>query len=277
MSELAKLKCSNAVMDGEIVMLDPEGRSRFQLLQKSGAQGRDSVLVYYVFDLMHLDGRALTGLPIEERFGRLVSLAGRLKATVQVSPAFDVEPSELFAAARRRGLEGIVAKRPGSPYEPDRRSGAWVKCKVLSEQEFVIGGFTQPRDSRQHFGALLVGYFEGRKFLYAGKVGTGFDEARLASLHAGFLRLRRKDCPFENLPSAARARFGTGMGPAQMRRVTWLKPVTVAQIKFAEWTDEGLLRQPVFLGMREDKPASDVHRNAAVPKKGRFPRSRAAG
>jgi bifunctional non-homologous end joining protein LigD len=248
------------VLDGEIVALDPRGRSRFQLLQNRGGAGRAGAIVYYVFDVMHRDGVPLVGLPLRQRRKILRSLVGRLKGEVRLSPAFDVEPAELFAAARKNGLEGIVAKAPDSRYEPDRRSGAWVKCKVLAEQEFVIGAFTPPRRSRQHFGAILVGHFEGGRLLYAGKVGTGFDEAALRSLHARFLRLRSAACPFADLPLSRRPRFGTGMGAAEMKDVVWLRPELVAQVKFAEWTDDGLLRQPVFLGLREDKPAKDVHR-----------------
>ena len=181
---------------------------------------------------------------------------------MQLSPAFHTEPASLLEAARKQGLEGIIAKRPGSAYEPGRRSGAWVKCKVLSEQEFVIGGFTPPQNSREHFGALLVGYYGKGKLLYAGKVGTGFDRALLASLHEKFLGAQSTKCPFANLPMEGRPRFGLGMGRSAMANVTWLKPRLVAQVKFAEWTNEGLLRQPVFLGLRKDKAASEVRREA---------------
>ena len=257
---LRKMKCVNAVIDGEIVAVDEAGRSRFQLLQNRGSSADRPVIVYYVFDLMHYDGKSLLALPLRERRNELASLAKKSDPPVQQSPVYAVDPAELQKAARKQGLEGIIAKKPDSAYEPDRRSGSWVKCKVLAEQEFVIGGFTPPQHSRQHFGAVLVGYYEGGKLLYAGKVGSGYDHALLASLHEKFLRQRRETCPFANLPMVRKPRFGLGMSRREMEKVTWLKPGLVAQVKFAEWTDEGLLRQPVFLGLRKDKPAKEVRR-----------------
>lgn len=261
---LGKLKCRNAVLDGEIVALDEAGRSRFQLLQARDLPGGRPTLVYYIFDLLHRDGRSLADAPLEERRQHLMSLAGKAPKTVQLSPAFLVEPADLLEAARQQGLEGIIAKRPGSRYEADRRSGAWLKCKVVAEQGFVIGGFTPPKNSRQHFGAILVGHYRARELVYAGKVGTGFNHALLRSLHATFLKRARKPCPFTNLPMENKPRFGAGMTSAAMREVTWLKPELVAQVKFTDWTQDGLLRQPVFLGLREDKPAKKVRREATL-------------
>jgi bifunctional non-homologous end joining protein LigD len=261
---LRKLKCRDAVLDGEIVALDRAGRSRFQLLQARDLPGERPTLVYYVFDLLHRDGRSLVDEPLEARRKHLVSLAGKAAKPVQLSPVFLVEPAELLAAARQQGLEGIIAKRPGSRYEAARRSGAWLKCKVVAEQEFVIGGFTPPKNSRPYFGAILVGYYQSGKLIYAGKVGTGFDHALLRSLHATFLKRVRKACPFANLPMKKKPRFGEGMSSAAMRGVTWLKPELVAQVQFAEWTHDGLLRQPVFLGLREDKRAKQVRREATL-------------
>ncbi len=259
---LARLKCRNAVLDGEIVALDSAGRSRFQLLQGRELGERPNI-VFYVFDLLHLDGQELLRSPLEERQDRLLALLKKPVAPLQRSPWFDVAPAELMAAARRQGLEGIVTKRPGSRYEPDRRSGAWLKVKVHGEQEFVIGGFTPPQRSRQFFGAILIGYYQRGKLLYAGKVGTGFNHRLLESLHGEFRRRVRPGCPFANLPMPRKPRFGNGMTASEMKKVTWLKPELVAQIKFAEWTNDGILRQPVFLGLRKDKAAKDVRREAA--------------
>jgi bifunctional non-homologous end joining protein LigD len=183
-----------------------------------------------------------------------------------------VAPENFLEAAREQGLEGIIAKRPGSFYEPERRSGAWLKCKVHAEQEFVIGGFTAPQRSRPFFGAILVGYYERGRLLYAGKVGTGFDYAQLKSLHAQFLQRTCAECPFANLPMERRPRFSAGMTRTEMRKVTWTKPDLVAQVKFAEWTDDGVLRQPVFLGLRTDKAAKAVHREPHTAPKKRRPR-----
>jgi bifunctional non-homologous end joining protein LigD len=259
---LASVKCHNAVLDGEIVALDSAGRSRFQLLQGRDLAENSAPLVYYIFDVMHLDGASLLDLPLETRKKKLRTLMGKTVNPLQLSPTFNVEPAELMKAVRKQGLEGIIAKRPGSSYEAGRRSGAWLKCKILGEQEFVIGGFTQPQNSRQFFGAILIGYYRAGKLLYAGKVGTGFNYTLLATLHVRFLKRVRAACPFENLPLERKSRFGTGMTRGEMKKVTWLKPELVAQIKFAEWTHDGLLRQPVFLGLRKDKLARDVRREA---------------
>ena len=266
---LKKLKCDDAILDGEVVALDEAGRSRFQLLQGRDI-GERPPLRYYVFDLPRLNGEDLTALPIEERQRRLAAwLKKKPPAPLELSPWFDTEPAQLLAAAEKQGLEGIIAKRPGSLYEAGRRSGAWLKCKVHGEQEFVIGGFTPPEGSRPHFGAILIGYHAGEKLLYAGKVGTGFDHATLKELHALFLRRKRKSCPFANLPMERRPRFGRGMTAGEMRKVVWIEPELVAQIRFSEWTNDGVLRQPVFLGLRKDKAASDVRREPGPSLSGR--------
>ncbi len=259
---LSPLKCRNAVLDGEIVALDEQGRTRFQLLQGRALKAAAAPILYYVFDLLHLDGRSLLALPVEERQSALQTLLGTTKGVVRFSPVFEVEPEILLSEVRKQGLEGIIAKQPGSTYEPDRRSGAWLKCKVMGEQEFVIGGYTPPKNSRTHFGALLVGYYQGKDFIYAGKVGSGFARARLEAMHAEFQKRRVSACPFANLPLGHKSRFGATMNGAAMREVTWLKPDLVGQVRFAEWTQEGLLRQPVFLGLRRDKAAKDVVREA---------------
>jgi len=265
---LENLGCRNAVIDGEIVALDSKGRSDFQILQGRDL-GKRPPMVYFVFDLLHLDDESFLSQPIEARRAALARLVKKPGRTLQLSPNFDVPPKVLLAAAKREGLEGIVLKRKGSLYESDRRSGAWLKIKNLNEQEFVIGGFTPPKNSREHFGAILVGYHEGRGLHYAGKVGTGFDAKLLRSLHALFLKHRADSCPFANLPFSRRSRYGSGMTRSAMREVVWLQPRLVAQIKFAEWTQDGMLRQPVFLGMRDDKPAGLIRREPAA---GRSPR-----
>jgi len=256
---LRDVRCANAVLDGEIVALDAEGRSRFQLLQGRGLSGRRPAIVYYVFDLLHHDGQSLIDLPIEERQKALEKLIGSKSKTVRISPVFTTKPDELLAAVRQQGLEGIIAKEAHSRYEPDRRSGTWLKCKVHGEQEFVIGGFTPPKNSRPYIGAILVGTYDQGKLLYAGKVGSGFDHTRLKALHDEFRRREIASCPFANLPTRA-PRYGAGMTAGEMRKVTWVKPELVAQVRFTEWTDDGLLRHPVFLGLREDKDAKDVVR-----------------
>jgi bifunctional non-homologous end joining protein LigD len=261
---LARLPVENAVIDGEIVALDPAGRSRFQLLQGRAMSGAQAPVVYYVFDLLSRDGQSLQELPLERRQKELAALIGAGGSVVRCSRVFEMDSDRLLAEVRARGLEGIIAKRAGSKYEPGRRSGAWLKVKVHAEQEFVIGGFTEPKNSRTHFGAILVGYFEGRQLLYAGKVGSGFDRARLTTLHREFLRREVDACPFANLPMSGPSRFGAGMTSRAMKNIAWVKPELVAQVRFAEWTHDGLLRQPVFLGLRHDKSAREVRREAAA-------------
>lgn len=256
---LRTLRCRSAVLDGEIVALDEEGRSRFQLLQQRGAVNARPPIHFYIFDLLHLDGASWMNTPIEERRARLEQLLARKKDVIRLSPVFETEPAVVLAEAKRQGLEGIVVKKAGSLYEAGRRSGAWLKHRLSNEQEFVIGGFTPPRGGRTHFGALLVGYYEDGKLQYAGKVGAGFDHARLETLHREFQKRRSDASPFANLPRG-RSRWGVGMTAAVMKTVSWIRPDLVCQVRFSEWTEEGALRQPVFLGLRRDKPAREVVR-----------------
>lgn len=258
---LRRVRCRDALIDGEIVALDEAGRSHFQLLQQRGGATRPPIF-YYAFDLLQLDGRSFLGEPIEVRRAALARLLAKPPDKLRLSAVFDVAPEHLLKEVARLGLEGIVVKSAGSLYEPERRSGSWLKCRISSEQEFVIGGYTAPEGGRSHFGALLLGYHAAGKLLYAGKVGTGFDEASLASLHRLFVRRHRAGCPFSNLPAVNRPRFGRPMNAAAMREVHWLRPDLVCQVRFAEWTQGGQLRHPVFLGLRRDKEASEVVREA---------------
>jgi len=215
-------------------------------------------LFYYVFDLINLDGKDLTGVPLFQRKAMLETLVANVSPAIRFSPGIKADPARLMREMKARGLEGLVAKRRDSKYEPGRRSGAWAKFKWTNQQEFVIGGYTQPKGTRTHFGALLVGYYEKDKFLFAAKVGTGFDQKLLASLHEKFKELIRPDCPFANLPEKRPGR--QGLSPAEMRRCTWLEPKLVCQVRFAEWTRDHHLRQPAFLGLREDKDPKEVVR-----------------
>ncbi len=261
LQELRHLPVRQAVLDGEIVALDPQGRPSFQLLQSFQNEARKPPLRYFVFDLLNLNGKDLTRLPLEQRTElaqSLVSGNGRFC----FSMSFEGNSSGTLKELRSRGLEGIVAKRKDSSYEPGRRSGAWVKFKWSNEQEFVIGGYTQPQGTRSYFGALLVGYYERQQLRFAGKVGTGFDQRWLATLYRKFQALIRPDCPFQNvpedLPGAAK-----GLTRSAMRLCTWLEPQLVCQIRFAEWTRDGHLRQPAFLGLRDDKKPNEVVRETA--------------
>jgi bifunctional non-homologous end joining protein LigD len=262
---VAALGVDDAIIDGEIVALDDQGRSSFQLLQAYELGDGRPPLHYYVFDLLRLDGESLVDRPLAERKARLETLLGRKAAgVIRYSASLGSDADALLRQARSLGLEGLIGKRTDSPYEIGRRSGAWIKLKLHHEQEFVIGGYTPPAGSRTHFGALLIGVREGKKLVFTAKVGTGFNHALLRSLHDRFRKLLRDDCPFDNLPETKTSRYGQTITASVMKTCRWLKPVLVCQVRFAEWTRDGSLRQPVFLGLREDKAATDVVREKAA-------------
>jgi bifunctional non-homologous end joining protein LigD len=256
---LKSLKSKSFAIDGEITALDENGKSSFQLLQGYG-KAKHTPLVYYAFDLLSLDNTDLRSRPLTERRKLLAKLLKRAPENIKFSEELTGTKEELLRVAKQFQLEGLIAKRPDSLYEPGRRSGAWVKIKLTQQQEFVIGGYTPPEGSRKYFGALLVGYYGAEGLLFAGRVGTGFSEKALETLYDGFQKIRRTMCPFVNLPERTRGRWGLGITPAVMKTCSWVEPVMVAQIKFTEWTSDDQLRQPVFLGLRTDKAARDVVR-----------------
>jgi bifunctional non-homologous end joining protein LigD len=231
------------VVDGEVVAFDRRGITSFSRLQR---RGRERVAIFfYVFDLLRLDGEDLRPLPLRERKARLRS-EFRFEGPVRLSPHRNQQGEKLFREACARGLEGLVAKRADSPYRA-ARSRDWLKLKCHAEQELVIGGFTDPQGSRTDFGALLVGHFEDGRLHYAGKVGTGFDHDTLRTLGGRLRELARDEPPFVDVHPIPR---GT----------RWVEPELVAQIAFTEWTRDGRLRHPRFLGLRDDKPAREVVR-----------------
>jgi bifunctional non-homologous end joining protein LigD len=226
---------------------------------------KPSPVCFYLFDLLNLDGWDLTGQPLRERRAALKALFEFAREPLRLSPSLDGRPARLWKRVQRHGLEGIVAKCPDSHYEPGRRSGAWVKVKALNQQEFVIGGYSPPRRGRSFFGAVAVGYYKGkRNLLFASKVGTGFDQSLLQSLFALFQKYRTNKCPFANLPSHRGNGAGQSISLRELKQMTWLKPKLVCQVKFQEWTREGNLRQPVFLGLRADRVAEEVVRESAT-------------
>jgi bifunctional non-homologous end joining protein LigD len=258
---LQRIKSDHAVLDGEIVALDEAGRPRFQLLQRLHSARSELIPVcFYVFDLLRHAERSLLDWPIEKRRLALHRLLRRAPPAIRFSPTLDVNPEKLVQEMRLKGLEGIIAKANGSRYEPGQRSGAWVKHRFANEQEFVIGGYTQPSGARKYFGAILVGYYEDGRLIYAGKVGSGFMIKSLAKLHARFSHLVLSGCPFYSFTLPTKNRSGKCMTVSEMRKITWLKPRLVCQVKFSEWTHDQRLRQPVFLGLRDDKAANDVVR-----------------
>ncbi|MEO6002970.1 MAG: non-homologous end-joining DNA ligase [Opitutus sp.] len=260
LTAVAALDVDDAVIDGEIVALDEKGRSSFQLLQAYDLGEKRPPLFFYAFDLLQLNGRDLQGLPLVERKAELEKLLRRKTGVLRYSKSLGNEPERLLDQARELGLEGLIGKRPESHYEAGHRSGNWIKLKLNHEQEFVIGGYTPPGGTRLHFGALLVGVYDGGELKFAGKVGTGFNTKLLRSLHAQFSKIETEQCPFVDLPEKRTGRYGQGITAAEMRRCHWVKPVMVCQLKFTEWTRDNRLRHPVFLGLREDKAAKGVIR-----------------
>jgi len=254
---LARLPAKRCVVDGEIVAFDGEGRTSFQVLQN---RGQETIETFFVlFDLVRWEGKSLVHEPLGERRAKLKKLLGQAGRTLRYSESLAAPAKKIWVEVKRLGLEGVIAKRTDSVYESGRRSGAWVKVKAQNEQEFVIGGFTPPQGSRKHFGSILVGYHEKGKLMFASGVGSGFTHRSLETLSKTFQRLRVKGCPFANLPWP---KPRGGFSKADMRRATWLEPKLVCQVKFYEWTRDGNLRQPVFLGLREDKKAKDVVRES---------------
>ena len=233
---------SDLLIDGELVALDEKGVSRFQLLQRRGTAGGASTR-YAVFDLLEQDGRSLMPRPLSERRAALETLIGRRTAPLFISRRLVRDGKAAYREAKRLGWEGIIAKDERSPYQPGVRSPFWRKVKVRKESEFVIGGYTSPKGGRQHLGALLVGLYDGPKLRYVGKVGTGFTQETLTMLASKLEKLRTDKSPFDP--------------PPPMRDATWVRPRLVAQLAYAEWTADGKLRQPAFLGLRTDKDPSE--------------------
>jgi bifunctional non-homologous end joining protein LigD len=235
--------CRDFVLDGEVVAF-AGGVTSFQRLQR---RGKERVAVFlYVFDILRHEGRDVRDLPLRERKS-LLRKTLRFHAPVRLSPHRNEHGEKLFREACRQGLEGLIAKRADSPYRSEARSRDWLKLKCHAEQELVIGGFTAPKGSRTDFGALLVGYWEGERLRYAGKVGTGFGRETLETLGRRLRELERGDPPFADVHPIPR---GTH----------WVEPELVAQIGFSEWTRDGRLRHPRYLGLRDDKPAREVVR-----------------
>jgi bifunctional non-homologous end joining protein LigD len=262
---ISSLSARSAILDGEIVALDEEGRSSFQLLQAIELGEERPPIAFYAFDLLSLDGVNCMDQPLRSRRERLAALLRDAKEPIRYSAEIEGDPKRLLKEISRRGLEGVIGKKRDSVYEPGRRSRAWIKLKCLHEQEFVIGGYTPPEGTRAHFGALLVGYYEKEKLRFAGKVGTGFNEALLKSLHRKMRALSRESCPFTDMPGTTRSRWSKGAGSRE--KLHWVEPRIVCQLKFTEWTRDGKLRHPVFLGVREDKDAREVVRERPVASK----------
>ena len=248
------LPIRQALLDGEVVALEENGTTNFQLLQNSLKQNNTATLVYFVFDLLYLEGLDLTHSPLRDRKKILEQIlkpkqARKTPNSLRYSEHWIGQGDELYQETCRKGLEGIISKKADQPYRSGR-SRNWLKVKCSKSQEFVIGGFTEPAGSRSGLGALLVGvHDEPGNLLYAGRVGTGFTQQSLKELRSRLNSLERDSPPFINPPKGAEA-----------RDVHWVEPQLVAAVAFAEWTTDNLLRHPSFQGLREDKPAAQVTR-----------------
>jgi bifunctional non-homologous end joining protein LigD len=241
-----------ALLDGELVALDGRGVSDFQRLQDAlgGGPTRDARLVYYAFDLLYLNGLDLRGVGLAKRKVLLAELLPRVPppfaSTLRLSDHVVGQGPAFFAQAARMGLEGIVSKQVDAPYRSGR-SRSWLKMKCSRRQELVVVGFTDPKGSRTLLGALLLGTYTDGKLVYRGRVGSGFSEDSLRQLHHKLSRLRDRQPALVNAPTGAEA-----------RAVHWVKPDLVAEVSFSGFTQDGLLRHSIFLGLREDKAASEV-------------------
>jgi bifunctional non-homologous end joining protein LigD len=251
---LRALKAKDALLDGEVVVLDENGISSFAKLQASFEQGEKHPLTYFIFDLLHLDGSNTRGLPLRERKSLLESILP-VSTEIQISGDVDSDGESVFHHACELHAEGIISKRADAPYISGRSPG-WVKSKCVREQEFVIGGFTLPSNGTYGIGSLLLGYYRDGKLVYAGRTGTGFTQKIHRMLRDKLEALRAKTAPFDQIPAVAK------------RDANWVRPELLAQVRFATWTADDLVRQASYLGLREDKLAADVRREeaSAAPK-----------
>jgi DNA ligase D-like protein (predicted ligase) len=244
------------VIDGEIVAVEESGRPSFSALQNYVA-GKTTV-VYYVFDVMALAGKDVMSEPLTVRRELLRSrVLAKLDEPIRESPELEASLPALVRSVKANGLEGLVAKRRDGRYEPGQRSGAWQKMRVNREQAFVIAGYTVGARS---FDAIVFGYYDGAKLMYAGRTRSGFTPASRDQLFKRFSPLTTEKCPFDNLPEERGGRWGEGLTAEKMKECRWVTAALVGQIEFVEWTPDGHLRHSRFVGLREDKKPEDVVR-----------------
>jgi bifunctional non-homologous end joining protein LigD len=248
---VSELPAKAAILDGEIIAIDEHGQPSFQALHHRAAH----TIVYYAFDLLHLNGRDLMRLPLDERRIALEDVVAGSR--VMRSEPLAGTSAQIEAAVRKLTLEGVVAKRRDSRYEPCKRSKAWVKVKFNRRQEFVVGGF---KPNATHLESLLVGYYEGTKLHFASKVRAGLTPHVRAELFEQLSKDQTPRCPFVNLPSSRTGHWGEGITEADMALLRWVKPKVVVEVSFVEWTRDRLLRHPEFLALRNDKSPREVRR-----------------
>ena len=235
------VRAKEAILDGEICALDSQGIPRFQLLQRKGMTKRPPI-VYFVFDLLYVDGHDLTGCTVVERKAKLAEII-QPSSVIKLSDHIEGEGEALFREIAKFRLEGMMAKRADSKYV-QKRSSDWLKIKTVMRQEIVIGGYTQPRGSRSYFGSLVCGLYRDNELHYVAHTGGGFNEKLLAAIYKLMQPLKTDESPFVQAPKTNEP-------------VQWLKPKLVAEVKFSEWTADNRMRHPVFVGLREDKDPKD--------------------
>jgi DNA ligase D-like protein (predicted ligase) len=244
------------MLDGEVVALDLSGRPFFNALQNLG--NASAPVYFYIFDVLVFGGQDVTGRPLGARRSLLATnVLPQLSDPIRYVAPLEGSLNDLLKAVRSYGFEGLIAKRRDSLYEPGERSGAWRKMRVNHGQEFVIGGYTPSASS---FDALIFGYYEGRRLLFAAKTRNGFTPRSRLDLMKRLRELKTEVCPFVNLPEAKAGRWGAGLTATKMTKCRWVRPELVGQFEFAEWTPENHLRHSRFVGLREDKNPVEVVR-----------------
>lgn len=249
---LSKFK-DEMVLDGEITVVNDDGVSEFQLLQNYRRYGNkaEGNLIYYVFDILSYKGKSLEDLSFIER-RKILKKALKQSEHIKLSDFIEETGNEFFALAEKRGLEGIIAKHKDSTYSQGTRSEKWLKIKSVHEQEVVVGGYTHPEGQRKEFGSLLIGVMKNGKLKYVGHTGSGFTEKTLKEIKEKLDKYKANESPFDDAP--------------EMKNVAqWVKPKVLAQVKFQGWTENNQMRQAIFLGLREDKPAKEVNKESAKP------------
>jgi bifunctional non-homologous end joining protein LigD len=248
------------VIDGEVVAMDTDGKPSFNLLQNYGSAG--APLYFFIFDLLMLKAKDVMAEPLTRRRALLDEhVFPKMDEPIRSSPVLEASLEDLVQSVKSQGLEGLVAKRRYSQYEPGERSGAWQKMRINQGQELVIAGYTP---SSKNFDALVIGYYEGDKLIYAARTRNGFTPASRSELFKKIRPLEIKECPFTNLPEKNAGRWGAGLTAAKMADCRWLKPVLVGQFEYVEWTGDAHLRHSRFMGLREDKTARDVRRESPL-------------
>jgi DNA ligase D-like protein (predicted ligase) len=259
---VTSLPARQAYLDGELCGVRPDGTTSFSLIQNASDTGNSGALVFFLFDLLHLDGEAIAPMPVTERKERLRALLSGASSALHFSDHHIGHGRPFYDHACTLKVEGIVSKRVDAPYAPGNRR-LWLKVKCLNREEFVVVGWTDPEGARPWLGALLLAHYDpDGRLVYAGRVGTGIDYAELEHLWRRLQPLAISKMPLDMAPPRD-SRFGS---PLTLSRVHWVRPELVAEVKFLTWTEDNLLRQVVYEGLREDKPAAEVRRAVPYPK-----------